>query len=175
LGATRLSGFDLDLHWRIPVADLGQFTFSFNGTYFANYDTQNPDGTFSPQVGNLNNATTGGVIPRVKTYQSVNWAYGTWDATLALNWQSSYLDVPGNGKDTTDPAFRYRRVGAYETVDAQVSYSGIKGLRLTLGAKNLLDRDPPYTNQGFSFQSGYDPQYADPRGRFVYLRGTYAF
>ena len=35
--------------------------------------------------------------------------------------------------------------------------------------RNLFDRDPPYVNTNAAFQSGYDPQYADPRGRFVYF------
>ena len=86
-----------------------------------------------------------------------------------MNWQSSYEDIPGNINNDA------RRVSAYQTVDLQGSYSGLKNLRLTLGVRNVLDRDPPYTNQGFSFQAGYDPQYADPRGRFIYGRLTYSF
>ncbi len=41
----------------------------------------------------------------------------------------------------------------------------------------MFDRDPPYTNAGgqTSFQVGYEPLYADPRGRFVYLTANYAF
>lgn len=176
-GETKLAGVDIDLKWRLPTAGFGRFTLGFSGTYFIKYDTQNPDGTFSPNVGNLENATTGGVIPRLKTYQFVNWANGPWDVTFGLNWQSGYHDVPGTTQDpqTGEDIPLPRRVSPYEIYDAQVTWSGIKGLRLTLGAKNLLDSDPPYTNQSFSFQSGYDPQYADPRGRFVYVRAAYAF
>ena len=174
-GETRLAGFDLDFKWRIPAGDVGKFTVGFNGTYFSKYDTQNPDGTFTPNVANLSNATTGGVIPRVKTYQFVTWSRGPWDVTVAMNWQSKYTDIPGSLEDPADPAFVPRKVGAYETFDMQSSYSGLKNLRLTFGMKNILNRDPPYTNQGFSFQSGYDPQYGDPRGRFLYGRLTYAF
>jgi iron complex outermembrane recepter protein len=168
-GVTKLAGFDLDLKWRIPAADIGRVTLGFSGTYFAQYDTDNFDGTFANNVGNLTNATTGGVIPRWKTYSSANWSNGPWDTTVALNWQSSYEDIPGNINNDA------RRVSAYQTVDLQGSYSGLKNLRLTLGVRNVLDRDPPYTNQGFSFQAGYDPQYADPRGRFIYGRLTYSF
>ena len=43
--------------------------------------------------------------------------------------------------------------------------------------RNIFDRDPPYTNAGgqTSFQAGYEPLYADPRGRFVYVTANYAF
>lgn len=175
IGETRLAGYDLDAKWKIPADDLGRFIVGFSGTYFVKYDTQNPDGTFSPNVGNLSNSTTGGIIPRWKTYQSVTWSRNAWDVTVAMNWQSSYSDAPGTLEDTSDPAFVPRRVGAYETYDTQAGYSGSKNLRLAFGIKNIFNRDPPYTNQTFSFQSGYDPQYADPRGRFIYARMTYAF
>jgi iron complex outermembrane receptor protein len=45
-------------------------------------------------------------------------------------------------------------------------------------ATTILTRgDPPYSNAGgqTSFQSGYDPTYGDPRGRFLYARATYKF
>lgn len=78
---------------------------------------------------------------------------------------------------TPDPAFKPRHVGSYETYDLQGAYTGIKNLKLTLGIENVLDRDPPYTNAGGQnfFQAGYDPGYADPRGRFYYGSVTYTF
>jgi iron complex outermembrane receptor protein len=169
LGATKVAGVDVDARWRWTAGDWGRFTVAFNGTYFSKYDTENPDGSFSPNVGNLDQSTSGGVIARVKTYQSLSWAYGDWDTALGYRYQSGYKDLPSNltGVD--------RRVGAYELFDLQASYAVLKGLRLTVGVRNLLDRDPPYSNQGFSFQSGYDPQYADPRGRFVYAGVNYRF
>jgi iron complex outermembrane receptor protein len=41
----------------------------------------------------------------------------------------------------------------------------------------MFDKDPPYTNAGGQnyFQSGYDPGYADPRGRFYYGTVSYSF
>ena len=40
---------------------------------------------------------------------------------------------------------------------------------------NLLDKEPPFSNQGTMFQKGYDPRYTDPIGRAYYLRGSYTF
>ena len=64
---------------------------------------------------------------------------------------------------------------AYTTYDLQGTYSQLKAWRFTLGVRNLFDRDPPYSNAGgqTGFQSGYDNQYGDPRGRFIYGRVTY--
>ncbi len=178
-GKTKVAGFDIDASWRFPLGELGRFTLGMSGTYFTQYDTENPDGSFTGGIDQIN-ATTGGVVPRWKHYLSLNWTRGPWSATLAQNFQKGYHDIPGTNEDTdptTNPGFQPRRVGSYVTYDAQASYAGIERLKLTLGVRNLFDRDPPYTNSGgqISFQSGYDPQYADPRGRFVYVRATYAF
>ncbi len=176
-GETNLSGIDLDLKGSFPTSDNGRFVLAFNGTYMMNYDIQAPDGTFSGTVGNLSQATTGGVVPRWKTRQSITWSKDSWAVTAALNWQSGYTDVLGSLLDSTDPTCdcKLRRVGAYETYDLQATFSGIESTRLIVGVKNLFNRIPPYTNQGFSFQSGYDPQYADPRGRFIYASVSVAF
>ena len=59
--------------------------------------------------------------------------------------------------------------------DLQASYKGFKNWTLTLGARNLLDTNPPVTNQRITFQTGYDPSYYDARARFVYGTIAYAF
>jgi iron complex outermembrane recepter protein len=176
LGEVRLSGADFEVRWRGALGELGRLAFDMSGTYFRRYDTQNPDGSFTGGVDQVN-AATGGVVPRLKTYQSLAWQREPWEATLALQWQKGYHDLPGTFEDPSDPAFQPRRVGSYTTLDTQLGWTGWPGLKLVLGVRNLLDRDPPYSNAGgqTSFQGGYDPTYADPRGRFVYLKATYAF
>jgi iron complex outermembrane receptor protein len=41
--------------------------------------------------------------------------------------------------------------------------------------KNVLDTNPPATNQQNTFQVGFDPSYYDPRARFVYGAIKYEF
>jgi iron complex outermembrane receptor protein len=55
------------------------------------------------------------------------------------------------------------------------SYTGFKNWKLTVGAQNVFDRNPPFTNQQTTFQVGYDPTYYDARARFVYGSVTYTF
>jgi iron complex outermembrane receptor protein len=61
-------------------------------------------------------------------------------------------------------------------MDLNVSYGGVKNLLLSVGARNVFDKQPaifvPTSNQ---FQSGYDVAQYDPRGRFVYAKATYLF
>ncbi len=46
---------------------------------------------------------------------------------------------------------------------------------IVLGIKNMLDRAPPFSNQIVFQQTGYNPQYGDPRGRMFYASLTFAF
>ncbi|HEV8688882.1 MAG TPA: TonB-dependent receptor, partial [Ideonella sp.] len=180
LGQTKIQGLDLDLRWRLPKTEFGQFTASLNGTYFGRYDVQDLDGTFSDGIADANSlasANAAGIVPRWKHYLAFNWKQGPWSATFAQNYQTGYKDVPGTFDDTEDPSYKYHHVSDYTTYDLLLGYRFSRSLDLGLGIKNLLDTDPPYTNNGGQsfFQAGYDPTYVDPRGRFVYVRANYRF
>ena len=110
------------------------------------------------------------MILRWRHTASATYEMGSWVASVVQNYQVEYNDLRTSLQAAT--AAR-RQVAPYETYDAQVSYLGFKSLRLTLGAKNLLDRNPPYTNYGGGFVGSYDLSYTDVRGRFVY--GTLAY
>jgi iron complex outermembrane receptor protein len=98
-----------------------------------------------------------------------------WDASLAWRWYSRVWDVPGTLEDPASPGYVPRKVAAYSVVDAQLTHAFSRRLSLTLSVRNLFDRVPPYTRQSISFQQGYDPQAADPLGRFVALRARCSF
>jgi iron complex outermembrane receptor protein len=170
LGRTKVGGVDLDFRFVQPVAG-ARVTAALSGTYFTKYETQNPDGTFANGLDTTNSAT-GGVVPRWKHYASIDYSTPTWGVTLGQSWQKGYNDLPA-----TTPGTPIRRVGAYELYDVQARYTGFKDLELRAGIRNLLDKDPPYSNAGgqTSFQGGYDPGYADPRGRYFYAGLTYKF
>jgi len=168
-GRTEVRGADFDARWRLALGSAGRLALAFSGTYFDRFDSENPDGSFSAGVSQVGPA--GGIIPRLKTYQAATWSTGPVEATLALNYQRGYDDLPGALSGAA------RRVASYRTWDAQLGYAGwLPGMKWTLGLRNLLNTDPPYSNAGgqTSFQSGYDPQYADPRGRFIYVNASYA-
>jgi iron complex outermembrane receptor protein len=162
-------GLDFDFKLRVP-APYGRLTAALNGTYFLTDDQQNADGSYTGVVANAN-VFSGSVLPRWKHIASLTYDYGPYSGTFIQNYQSAYADYPGDisGAD--------RRVGPYETFDIQASYTGLKHVKMTLGVKNIMDRDPPYSNVGggFYFQSGYDPSYADVHGRFIYARLGYEF
>jgi iron complex outermembrane receptor protein len=169
VGALRIQGLDIEGHYRAPAASWGRLSFNLAGTYYMRYDVQNRDGSYSGTVGTALGTVTTGVIPRWKHYASVTWDRGPWSATLAQTYQNSYTD------QNPDLDGNPRTVGSLSLWDLQGSYTGFRNWKLTLGVKNLFDRDPPLSNQLTSFIAGFDPSYYDPRARFVYGAVTYRF
>ena len=169
LGSSKIQGIDVEAHYRTPTQTWGRLSFNLNGTYYLRYDNENADGTFTGTVGNANLNVNTGIIPRWKHYVSASWDQGPWSATLAQTYQTSYTDVQ------TDLDGNLRTVGSLSIWDLQGTYTGFKNWKLTLGVKNLFDRDPPVSNQQFVFINGFDPSYYDPRARFVYTSVAYTF
>ena len=68
-------------------------------------------------------------------------------------------------------------VKAYIVYGLSGTYSGFKNTTVTLGVKNLLNTDPPFTahNVDFAAGAGWDPRVGDPRGRAYTARVTYKF
>ena len=169
LGRVKIQGIDIDARLTSPSTDLGRFRAVVTGTYYISYEVEQPNGSFAGFVSNAFQAPATGITPRWKSYAALTWDRGPWTATLGNNYQSSYIDVHTDNNDNL------RRVGSLSTWDLQGSYTGFKNFTLTLGVKNLLDTNPPFTNSDLTFQSGYDPSYYDPRARFVYGSIRYAF
>ena len=167
LGHLRTWGIDVDGKWRGPATPFGRFGFALDGTYLIEWKLQ-PDGlTYASGVGGASPFLPVGPFPRWRHNAAVDWDYGPWGATLAQTYQSGYEDA-----NQIPPPFPPRRVSSYDVWDVQARYAGFKNTAIALGVKNLMDRAPPFTN---SAPTGWDPQYADPRGRMFYARLTFAF
>ena len=171
LGKTRVEGLDVDVKVRVLNDGGNKLTMRVNGTYMSKHESQNLDGTFTSAI-NRPSALNIGVILRWRHTLSANYERGPWSGSLAQNYQVAYDDLRTALQAASVVP---RQVASYETFDGQVSYHGFKSVRLTLGVKNLMDRNPPYTNYGGGFVGSYDLSYTDVRGRFVYGTATYNF
>ena len=157
-----VTGVDIDLRFRLPT-EYGRFTAALNGTYLQRFDQQNDDGSYTGIVGNAFLAGTD--VPRWKHIATLAYDRGPYFVQFQQNFQSAYLDYGGD-----------RRVGVYETYDIAATYTGIKHVGVTLGIKNIADRDPPQSyNNGAQFQGGYDASYAEVRGRAFYAKLSYSY
>ena len=169
LGGVKIQGIDVNAQFSPPPNAMGRFRFTVSGSYYIKYDVEQIDGSYAGFISNTLGSPVTGVSPRWKSYQSVNWTTGPWSITLGNSYQSSYTDaaLDLNGNERT--------VSTMSLWDLNVQWRGWRGLTLAVGARNLLDTDPPHTNQANSFQAGFDPSYYDPRGRVVYVQATYQF
>ncbi len=128
------------------------------------------------------------VVFRTTMNFSVGLQTGAFINTLTAHYKSGYKDESyGAGTDVflagpngtlgASVAFAGLDVPSYTTFDWQTKFNYNKAAQLTVGIKNMFDRNPPLTLQtgGGGNQVGYDGRYADPIGRAFYLSGSYKF
>jgi len=169
LGKVRISGLDVGVQAALPANAAGRFRFSMQGTYTIMYDVQQQDGSWAGFVSTALFSPVTGITPRWKSYQSIDWEKGAWSVHLGNSYQSSYTDLQ------PDLDGNERTVSSMTLWDLQVGWKPWKNLALSAGVRNLLDTNPPLTNQNVTFQAGYDPSYYDARGRLVYVQASYSF
>lgn len=194
-GGVVTAGVDLDVRWTALRTPMGRFGAELAGTWIQKYDLTTIDGTVQHSIGRatdpsasaINAVTAGGMIFRWKHALTVNWNYAAYGLALTQNFQSSYKDAPPASVDCDPGDYTApdapptvcstgRRVSSFATYDLQGDYSGVKNMTFRLGLKNVFNRQPPrVTTNGTYFQTGYDPTYYDPHGRFVYGAATYRF
>ena len=122
-----------------------------------------------PDLSALGVYTNDQVIQRWRHTVSLDYDRGPLSMTLQQTFLSGYRDqnLLADGS--------VHRVDAYSLLDLTGAYQISTALKLRAGIKNLLDKNPPRSNQLFSFSVGYDPSYTDPRGRQFYTALAYAF
>jgi iron complex outermembrane receptor protein len=162
LGGIITNGVDLSANYRLRTSGYGTFTFASNSTYVHKYEYQNSEGgEWHKNVGIYSGT---GPVFRWQTTNNLVWNRDALSAGLTARYKSGYVD-----QDPTN------HVASYTTFDTYVAWQQAKGLGLTLGVRNLFDRDPPLSYQDATFQAGYDPRYTDPLGRTFYARVNYSF
>ena len=175
VSSVKVRGVDIDLRYKEKLGP-GRLELALNGTYMDKYDLTTPSGELEKSVGTTIRpdgdplvAASTGVILKWKHNLSATYSLSDFSGTLTQHYYKGYEtagDLNGNRHFVTGQSL----------FDLVLSYTGIKNLKLTLGAKNVFDKDPPlFISNGSQFQSGYDVYQYDPRGRFVYVSGTYRF
>ena len=151
---------DVTFRWQLAGAvtlESGNWSTTFTGNYRSGYrDHQakcsDPTLTDAQCNAGVNAGTASWVGPEIRT---INPTTGNFGARRSLT----------------------REVAEYTTFDLQTKYSVTKALDITLGIKNLLGEDPPFSVQdaGGGNMRGYDGRYADPLGRVWTLKANYKF
>jgi iron complex outermembrane receptor protein len=150
LGAWQVSGADVSLQTPKPATEIGRIWARADATY-VKYARQNISNTNAvDQVG----ATS----PRWQAVASANLDRDSWIATLLYRYRHGYNDVLRLPDGTP------HHVAAYQIWDAHAVVTVARNVKLLFGIQNLLNTAPPLSTVGDPVL-GYDPSYADPRGR----------
>lgn len=165
LGKRKIRGVDVSAEQRIQTS-IGRFTLEGTGTYYSKYVYADQPGT--PLYGRLDLLN----LPRWRSQIRLGWQAGNWDSSLTANSRSKMYDKQQSTAATPVDSTT-KIVGNFDTFDASLVYTGFKGLRLSGSIKNLLDKEPPFSNNdartlGFS-------QMDEIRGRFFTVSANYSF
>lgn len=167
LGQRKIRGIDLNSALRIPLEQGPRLVFNGYLSMFTRYDRADLPG--DPLLGRLGLLN----LPRWKSVASATAEWADWTATLTQNNMAKMQDKVQARASAATATQEQRILGHFETYDLSVTFRGIKNLRLNAGIKNLLDAEPPFSNQdprsyGFA-------QVHDIRGRFYQVSANYQF
>ncbi|MEP7061596.1 MAG: TonB-dependent receptor [Betaproteobacteria bacterium] len=166
LGELTTAGVDIALRARLLSTAVGQLALSLDGTYVHSYTIRLPGVDADERAGRYALSSDAWLaVPRWRHYAQLAWQRGTWGATLAQTFQAGATDRGPNADGNP------RRVGSYSLWDLQGTWTWQHRATLALGVRNLFDTDPPFSNASF----GFDPAYAQTRGRSYDARLSYAF
>jgi iron complex outermembrane receptor protein len=172
LGKVNTSGVDFSASYQTAIGTLGNFAFNWDGTWIKSYKYQlSPTDPLKESVGAY---VDGSPVFRWQHTVSLGWSKGDLSARLGIRNKTGYTDMNSPATVVGGPSF-YQDVKSYTLVDVSVTARPTKKLSVTAGIKNLLDTDPPFSNQSDRSQRGYDPRYTDPMGRTLFVRGSYTF
>ncbi len=165
-GQIKVAGIDYSASYRFET-DWGAFSTAANFTQIYRYDSALTPG--APIIKAVSKAQdSGDWAPRWKGTVSLDYSI----PSLTAHFDERYV---GSYRDYDSP----HRIGDFWIADLSIrlqlgqvldsQQKTVAGSYLVVGAVNLFDQQPQFSNYGFDFL-GYDPTQADIRGRFIYAR-----
>jgi iron complex outermembrane receptor protein len=172
-GQQKTSGVDLTVDWRSANTAAGRFGVRLAGTWVLESEKQTAPG--DPFVSNLNKFVNDGVVQKWRHRLSGDWDFGGFGLSLSNTYYGGYTDQNTAINLDTGARIPENKVKAYSLWDLTASYKFSTNLTVRGGILNLLNTDPPFSNQAYYFLASYDPTYTDPRGRSAYVSLNYRF
>jgi len=172
IGGFETEGYDFTAEYRFDT-DFGKFRINWDNAYVSYYGDI---GQATNTVGVYLDRTNFG--RRLKSNISTNWQSGDWGATFSARYLSSLdedcgLPVFFGGADlcsNPDGSVQFpdgeNNISDTWYFDLQGSWETPWDGRVTAGARNLFDEDPPISYS--TFANSFDPSYEIP-GRFWYV------
>ncbi len=165
-------GIDLNVSYRWDLLG-GSMLASLSGAYFIEQEVAplpgvNDDATFDC-AGRFSTSC------QTPNWQHVsNFRYSRDDWTASLRWRMIgrmlHRQTDGTvGSVDQILAARDNRIGSHHYFDLSASYRFLDNYQITMGANNILDRDPPLVGGTLSLNANTIGGY-DQLGRFLFLR-----
>jgi iron complex outermembrane recepter protein len=124
----KYKGADFSIGYSLNTRDLGSFRFLAAATYLEKMRIGASE--FAGQR----------LFPRVRGNFTASWQRRDWGASVFVN----HIDSrSGTGQMSGTARVINARYGSQTIVNPQVSYRGLFNSKITLGARNIFDREPP--------------------------------
>jgi iron complex outermembrane receptor protein len=168
-GARRTEGLEVTLRGAVEFMD-GRLAAGLDGTrLLKKKEKLTPTSLYSAsQIGVFTFAGDLGL--KWKHNAFLSYSNDDFSASLSQIFRNGYKNfaLPGIASGSITRPDYNNRVSNYVIYNASVAFIGIPGYKMTLGVRNLFDRDPPFAitydgNTGAG--SSWEPRVADPRGR----------
>ena len=173
VGAVRSRGLDVNAYYDIE-SSVGDLRVSADATLLTRFDVNSSGEGFSDQLGNRNDTNGFAPTPELRFNFGVGWRRGP----QAVGLTARHIDSYSNDEVASLP-----EIAAWTTLDVNYSYvvDDLFGGEATLflGARNLMDKDPPPLPSGregvhrHNLRPGFDGFVHDIRGRTLYVRFRY--
>lgn len=160
--AQKAEGLDLSANYKLVTADYGTVRFATDVTYLLNFEKNGIDYTGEFRY------------PQYRWVLSADWAVSNdWGLASSVSYIGEFEDYATEDKVESTTS---RTVDAYYSLDTQLYYNVSTALKVSIGANNLLDKEPPFAlGDGNSDLYGYVSSMYNPRGRFMYAKLNYKF
>ncbi|WP_140719588.1 TonB-dependent receptor plug domain-containing protein [Pseudomonas sp. Hp2] len=151
LGKRETEGYNFGVNYRLPELGIGQFVVNLDANYLVNYRIQSDAGAaWEDYAGYWN-------FPRVRGTLGVNWSKGDLSASWDLRYYGGFrdycwdTDVECNepGYMTSNPGWGggqgANKKGSINFQDVSVSWNAPWNGSVTVGVRNIWDKEPPIT------------------------------
>ena len=174
-GETIVAGLDLDVTTNFNLGAGGKIKLVGTGTYLTKNDWSYVKG--APLVSGLGNFYAF-ESPRVRGTISATWTYQDFSVLGRYNYTGKWVyGEPGGtcyaSAATVAAIGGNCEVDSWTTIDASVTYTGIKNLSLSLLARNIGSREAPYDPNQTTL--GFNPTYHNPQGLNFAFTAAYKF
>jgi outer membrane receptor protein involved in Fe transport len=170
-GAIKTDGVDFNFAYGFDIAGAGSIELGVNGTWVSSFELQEaPGGPVIDAEGQRNITNIARSIPEIRSNFTAKWDREGHQVTGTVRYIDSYTD--------DQPTNNLAEIDSQTTFDLQYAYRWEQGVlgtgkesRVSIGAINLFNEDPPFVND----RGGYDPLVHDPRGRLIYVSLNQSF